>query len=164
VTGVGSLIGRHLLDLSVHVAHVLNTWRDEPGEVADLVTRAAAIVEAVREADAAGGLGPPFVPPAVAPLFNQLAGDVAFRYVAWAPDPQPDVVQIVLQPHEPGKFIVATVVRYIENPARDRLRRCPQCGLLFVDATRNKSAQRCSRACTVKWSNSQRAQKRGGSR
>jgi predicted RNA-binding Zn ribbon-like protein len=58
-------------------------------------------------------------------------------------------------------------VEYFNNPARDRLRRCPhpcpKCRGWFVDTTRNKSARRCSRECTIAWSNSQR-KKKGGAR
>jgi hypothetical protein len=50
----------------------------------------------------------------------------------------------------------------IVSPYRDRLRRCQQCGAWFVDLTRNKSARRCTRACTITWWNKQRP--KGGAR
>lgn len=34
---------------------------------------------------------------------------------------------------------------------RDRLKRCPECQIWFVDTTRNGSMKRCSTACTNKW-------------
>jgi len=53
------------------------------------------------------------------------------------------------------------VADYFRHPHRDRLRQCQQCARWFADLTRNKSARRCSKACTVAWSNKQRTGKGG---
>jgi hypothetical protein len=42
------------------------------------------------------------------------------------------------------------------SPHRQRLRRCEKCRRFFVDWTRNRSARRCSRECTIAFSNAQR--------
>jgi hypothetical protein len=59
-------------------------------------------------------------------------------------------------------IMAAWLAFYFMNPQRDRLRRCQQCSRWFVDMTRNKSALRCSRACTIAWSNAQRDKKGAG--
>jgi len=46
---------------------------------------------------------------------------------------------------------------YWMNPHRDRLKRCQRCERWFVDSSRNKSARRCTKACTIAWSNGQRS-------
>jgi hypothetical protein len=51
----------------------------------------------------------------------------------------------------------AWLMEFIVNRQRDRLRRCQQCRRWFVDETRNKSARRCSRECTITWSNAHRS-------
>lgn len=58
-------------------------------------------------------------------------------------------------PHRSG-ILVALLAEYFNSPHRDRLKRCPRCRRWFVDMTRNRSSLRCSRACTIAWSNSQR--------
>ena len=65
----------------------------------------------------------------------------------------------IKSPSQLGEVILA-VVQYLEHPRRDRLKRCPRCSRWFVDATKNKSASRCSRACTIAWSNAQRGRKK----
>lgn len=57
----------------------------------------------------------------------------------------------------PAAVIAAAVHDYFGNPYRYRLRRCGQCARYFLDLTRNRSALRCSRACTVKWGNAHQA-------
>ena len=42
------------------------------------------------------------------------------------------------------------------NPERARLRCCTQCARWYFDDTRNKSKRRCSRACTIAYSNARR--------
>lgn len=64
-------------------------------------------------------------------------------------------------PSEARGFAVLELGRFFRNSARGRLRRCQQCGTWFIDTTRNQSARRCSRACTIAWSNSQRSTRRG---
>jgi predicted RNA-binding Zn ribbon-like protein len=54
------------------------------------------------------------------------------------------------------------VLAYVQSPHRERLKCCQRCATWFVDTTRNKSARRCSRACTIAWSNKQRP--KGGAR
>ncbi len=44
---------------------------------------------------------------------------------------------------------------------RLRFRRCPQCGFYFVDATRNRSALRCSKGCTARFWTRPRRRKAG---
>jgi len=55
--------------------------------------------------------------------------------------------------------VVLLLVQFLEHPRRDRLRQCPRCSKWFVDRTKNKSALRCSRRCTIAWSNSRRSRK-----
>lgn len=56
-------------------------------------------------------------------------------------------------------WAVAWLADFLANPYRTRLRRCPICRRWFVDETRNRSAQRCSRKCTIAWSNALRKSK-----
>jgi hypothetical protein len=56
----------------------------------------------------------------------------------------------------PSGAIVTTLADYFSHSRRDRLKRCTTCQQWFVDLTRNKSALRCSRSCTIAWSNAQR--------
>jgi hypothetical protein len=154
VPGVGDAIRRELRELE-RLVRALNT--PQSGEVVQ------PIVEAVAEADDAGGPPPPFIPPAAAAVYNEVTKDFSFRYRA---------NQAILSPRWPGVALLQPVVShpaariipllnsYFENPERGRLRRCAQCGRWFVDGTRNKSARRCSRACTVAWSNAQRPRRR----
>jgi hypothetical protein len=61
-------------------------------------------------------------------------------------------------------WLVTPLAAVLNSRHRDRLRSCQQeqCGRWFVDMTRNKSALRCSRTCTIKWSHAQR--RKGGRR
>jgi predicted RNA-binding Zn ribbon-like protein len=40
---------------------------------------------------------------------------------------------------------------FFKNEKRRRLKRCPQCGIWFVDKTRPGVMARCSASCTNKW-------------
>jgi hypothetical protein len=64
---------------------------------------------------------------------------------------------LTLRPWGHGVLLLAD---YLVNPHRDRLRRCPQCHRWFVDQTRNRSAARCSRACTIGWWHAKRKEPR----
>jgi hypothetical protein len=68
-------------------------------------------------------------------------------------------VSFLASPSELG-WLVAALAAVLNSRHRDRLRRCPICGLWFVDLTRNKSALRCSRKCTITWSHAQRRKRR----
>jgi hypothetical protein len=111
------------------------------------------------EATITAGGPPPFIPSAAAQLYNTWAQDFTFRYRA-APG--------VESPRWPGVALIQAVISdeaarsipllhsFFENPERGRLRSCAQCQRWFIDLTRNRSARRCSRACTIAWSNAQR--------
>lgn len=52
----------------------------------------------------------------------------------------------------PGGFACYVLWKVCEaQVALDRVKQCMRCGKWFVDETRNKSAARCSAACTAKW-------------
>jgi hypothetical protein len=70
------------------------------------------------------------------------------------------VLELGLESDSATLGAVAGLARFLVNPHRGRLRRCQRCARWFVDATRNKSQQRCSRACTIVWSNSQRPRRK----
>ena len=59
-------------------------------------------------------------------------------------------------------WLVTPLAAVLNSRHRDRLRRCQQqqCRRWFVDMTRNKSAMRCSRKCTIAWSHDQRRKER----
>jgi hypothetical protein len=71
-----------------------------------------------------------------------------------------DGLEVGFESKTSALWSIIHMFRYARNPHRSRLRRCPECARWFVDATRNRSARRCSKACTVKWSNKQRPSKR----
>jgi hypothetical protein len=153
---VGDFISRQARDLKM-LAVILNgqAWKGS----ADIVRDATAVVEASTE------LPYPFVSRKTGQLFLALAGDVPFRYVVDEMQPQAHTPAVLRDAGAVFVFLQASSIRglaareleqYFRNPARDRLRRCQQCARWFVDETRNKSALRCSRACTIAWSNSQR--------
>jgi len=52
-----------------------------------------------------------------------------------------------------GAYASYVLWRVLEARLLGRVKRCLECKRWFVDETRNKSAERCSRACTVKWWN-----------
>jgi hypothetical protein len=119
------------------------------------------IVEATHDADTQGGPPPPFIPPAAAALYNKghFTQTYRARAIAGAAAKWAGVARLV---PDPAAADGALLHAYFENPVRDRLRRCEQCARWFIDATRNKGARRCSRACTIAWTNGQRP-KKGGS-
>jgi hypothetical protein len=86
-------------------------------------------------------------------------GSSRSRYTVRLPSPRTDVL---LEQASPSAALrgLTLVVGYLRSAQRHRLRRCPQCRGWFVDETRNNSAQRCSRACTIAWSNAQRKESR----
>lgn len=80
-------------------------------------------------------------------------------YALQGPRPPTERRVFVKSPSQLGEVVLA-VVQYLEHPRRDRLKRCPRCRRWFIDATKNKSALRCSVACTIAWSNAQRGRKK----
>jgi hypothetical protein len=148
--GVGDAIRRELLALS-KLVRVLN--KPQGAETI------RPIVEATVEADARGGPPPPWIPPAAAALYNTLHFTYAYRATPLASPPQAKWAgAALLQPlvSEPAAEAVPLLHAYIDSPVRDRVRHCPVCGRWFLDATRPKHARRCSRACTITWSNALR--------
>jgi hypothetical protein len=126
--------------------------------------------------EAAEGSLFPAVPSLAAERFNRLAAEATLRFHAGPPVPgflgpvciKPTEAEIGILTAE-GRGVGARAVwafqlayGYFMNRERDRLRRCAVCRRWFVDATRNRSARRCSRACTILWSNKQRP--KGGTR
>lgn len=129
-------------------------------------------------------LGTPYpaaVPTEAAQRFNALADGTPLYYVAeleggevrpddmafrFAFSDREHLQWVYLQSPTAQGVWVAWLAFFLDNPQRERLRRCQSCRRWFVDETRNKSARRCSRACTIAWSNRQRGQrkKRGGRR
>jgi hypothetical protein len=164
------------------LAGILNgeNWDDRGYRIAE---RVAAIVDATAAFDATSGFRVPvFIPPQAVEQFMALQEGLIFSYTILRPEPQPQTPAalhgvgwpVMLEPRSPRPLeeaeVMATYCRgiavrtlatgYFGNPARDRLRRCPQCQRWFVDTTRNKSARRCSPDCTIAWSNAQRVKKR----
>jgi hypothetical protein len=128
----------------------------------DLADDAAAVVNATL------GVRYPEVPVAAGDLFNRLADSAPVHYVVtrwpWHDRPKDEkyffsvgggYVNLVTKTAR-GAWVI-DLARFLANPQRDRLRRCLKCRRWFVDETRNKSARRCSRKCTIAWSNAQRA-------
>jgi hypothetical protein len=127
--------------------------------------------------EAAEGSPYPTVPNLAAERFNRLAEQASLRFHAGPPVggfPHPGVfikpvpeVDVGIQTAEGpsvgtrGFWSFQLAYGYFMNPERDRLRRCAVCRRWFVDGTKNRSARRCSRACTIRWSNAQRH--KGGS-
>lgn len=118
----------------------------------------------------------PVIPNDAAIRFNELADETPLYYMADATGAvrRKDANYLVIgvtADAEDGEMLpwmhlrtpaaqgvwVAWLAGFLINPRRDRLRRCQTCRRWFVDETRNLSARRCSRVCTIKWSNSQRA-------
>jgi hypothetical protein len=56
------------------------------------------------------------------------------------------------------------IALYVDNPQRERLRRCPVCRRWFADTTRNRSAEHCSRSCTLVTFNQSRRANRARAR
>jgi hypothetical protein len=158
------LISRELPELRV-LAGLFN--RD--GGVLDGDPDGAVTAGAAAVVDALGESEPPHISRQAAERFNALVGDASFRYKAtsWATLGMPERL---LDTHwgtgqystTPGASIAIALSAFFSNPQRQRLRRCQQCARWFVDETRNRSQRRCSRACTIAWSNKQRP--KGGAR
>lgn len=137
-------------------------WPERYQAVNALADDAAAIIKAA--------LGRPYpdVPPAAAERFNAMADMAPLHYVVggWRPEDAKHFLftsgslSVYLRTNSGRGAWVIELARFLVNPQRDRLRRCPACRQWFVDETRNKSARRCSRKCTITWSNAQRAKKR----
>lgn len=166
--------------ISSQEAHELKRLVHELNEV--WISERAALGEQVAAVIEAAAVVPyPGVPRRAAELFAALAEGQTFQYwvhpmgvderapASWRRHGYavvtlrpPHVVRADggQDPSEARGFAVLELGRFFRNSARGRLRRCQQCGTWFIDTTRNKSALRCSRACTIAWSNSQRS-KRG---
>jgi hypothetical protein len=43
------------------------------------------------------------------------------------------------------------IAKFFDGDNYERIKRCPQCGNWFVDYSRNKGKQRCSKSCTNRW-------------
>ena len=155
-----------------------NASRPDPHPAAGFEDDAELIVEATL------GARYPDVPDGAAKRFNALAAAAPFYYFAAplsavhrAPEPgepsehyyssgfiAPDVHSFNMWLRTgagPGSWVLP-LARFLVSPHRDRLRRCPrpECRKWFVDVTRNKSARRCSRPCTIAWSNAHRKEAR----
>jgi hypothetical protein len=156
-------------------------WLGPLRELAGLVTAgprgrlSPVAVEVAGVLEAAEGSPYPTVPSLAAERFNRLAEQVSVRFHAGPPVAgfPPGVFilpvrEVEIGIHtEPGQgprgvWAFQLVYGYFTNPERTRLRRCAVCRRWFVDMTKNRSARRCSRACTIKWSNTQRP--KGGAR
>ena len=119
------------------------------------------IVEATRAADDQGGPPPPYIPPAAAALHNALTYTLSFKAEALATPPGAKWAGVaLLRPQVTGAGAdVPLLLAYWDSPVRNRLRQCPVCARWFLDATRSKHARRCSRKCTIAWTNAQRPKK-----
>jgi hypothetical protein len=138
-----------------------------PGESSDRDQALAAAAEAV--IDVLLDAPYPEVPKDAATRFSALARGAELRYVA---DPDGavhpgDGFRLSFSDREHLQWVLLEtptsrgvwshwLAHLLDNPQRERLRRCQQCRRWFVDETRNRSARRCSRACTIAWSNSLR--------
>jgi predicted RNA-binding Zn ribbon-like protein len=99
----------------------------------------------------------PSIPRLAGELFEVLAAGQTFTFtVARVP---PDHAIVMSEASTEEGEAALELFRFFQNPARSRLRCCQQCGTWFIDVTRNQSARRCSRACTIAWSNAQRTTK-----
>jgi hypothetical protein len=140
------------------------------GRVSPLSAEVASVLEA------AEGSAYPTVPSLAAERFNRFAEHAVLRFHAGPQvgtghaavfiQPVPEVeVGILSGPGQSvhGYWAFMLAYGYFMNTERDRLRRCAVCRRWFVDVTKNRSARRCSRPCTIRWSNKQRPTK-GGAR
>ncbi len=160
---LGDFIGQQLPGLRI-LADLLNRdillTGDSDGAA---VTEGATIIEALAESSVA----PPIISKQAAELFRTMVADQTFRYglldlttLRTPPELAHTQYRVGLEASGPkGAMAQVLAYHFFDNPQRDRLRRCQQCSRWFVDETRNRSAQRCSRACTIAWSNSQRPKK-----
>ncbi len=143
-------------------ARLLNTeWAT--GDHVQVGDRVAAVIQAT------AALPHPWVPWRAGEQFAALAAGQTFRYDIVKPQPQAQtpadlrkhgVAWIRLHASDQRGLAAQELDRFFRNPSRDRLRRCQQCTHWFIDMTRNKSAQRCQRKCTIAWSNAQRMKTR----
>jgi len=155
------VITREALDL-VPFTRLLNTqWA--AGDHVQVGNRVAAVIQAT------AALPYPWVPWPAGEQFAALAAGQTFQYKIWKVQPQDQtpadlrkhgVAWIRLRAADQHGLAAQELDRFFRNPSRDRLRRCQQCARWFIDMTRNKSARRCQRGCTVAWWNSQRTTKR----
>jgi hypothetical protein len=157
--GVASHISNQLVVLK-NIARAFN------GEFGGHLTDAA-VARGVAVVEAALGSEYPAIPDAAADAFDALAKGQPLEYTIRRRPLRAHLIRLdhqtpihLCSPSEFGMMVV-WLAAYFMNPSRDRLRRCQQCARWFVDLTRNKSARRCSSACTIAWSN---AQRKGGSR
>lgn len=154
---LGGVISAQLEELT-YLARELN-GEVAPGGDADLVASAAAVI------DAAASAAYPDVSNDAAERFNALADGTPLHVVV---GPHPPITEgrrhfitfgttrVYLSTRSAAGVWVVKLARLFVNPQRDRLRHCPICRRWFVDETRNRSALRCSRKCTIAWSNAQR--------
>jgi hypothetical protein len=166
--GLGAVLTRQLRPLR-DVADILNEERltlpypGLRGFPPEARARVTAFVEKVIAAMEAGGTRAPYIPEAAGRLFQDIADGVTLRYTTLpgrsSPE-TPDVWRNAVIPYlwysNPWGALLRLLVDYAESAERERLRRCTQCARWFVDPTRNKSARRCSRACTTRWWNQAR--------
>jgi predicted RNA-binding Zn ribbon-like protein len=147
---LGSFISQEARQLD-RLGHLMNE-RWKASVHAEVRSQVAAVIAAT------AALPYPRIPRSAAALFDALAAGQVFRFKVSRVPPDDAIVS---QEHSTEQGLAALELgRFFRNPARSRLRRCEQCGTWFTDTTRNQSAKRCGRTCTIRWSNSQRG-KRG---
>jgi hypothetical protein len=156
------IIGRRIAPLR-ELAAFASPGPKRPKGLNPLAAEVAGVLEA------AEGTAYPTVPSLAAERFNGLAAQATLRLHAGDAvagirpgvfiKPVPDVA-VGLHSAEgqgaAGVWAFQLAYGFFMNPERDRLRRCAVCRDWFVDVTKNRSARRCSRACTIAWSNKQR--------
>ena len=153
--GVSDFISDQLVVLD-NIARALNGEYGEEHLTSAARDRGVAVVEAVL------GSRYPAIPAAAAEAFDALASGQPLEYTIRRRPLRAHVIRLdhrtpmhLCSTSEFG-MMVAWLATYFMNPSRDRLRRCQHCGRWFVDRTRNKSSLRCSRDCTIAWSNARR--------
>ena len=72
------------------------------------------------------------------------------------PLPKLVVTAITQSPEQMCQAYLDAASPYVLRWFHDRTRVCPMCTKRFVDLTRNAAALRCSRKCTIAWSNQKR--------
>jgi hypothetical protein len=168
---VGSVIRLYAHALKPLVLLLNTQWK-----TGELGRQVAAILAATKVVPS------PFVPRVAQDLFARLAAGESFRYDVWYSDPPPrpgevldvshlrtpaqralarhlrkhDAMIVDVKASSERGMAASVVYDFFYNPARDRVRRCQQCQTWFLDLSRNKSAQRCSKACTIAWSSAHR--------
>ncbi len=53
------------------------------------------------------------------------------------------------------------IAEFFDGDNWERIKRCPQCGNWFVDYSRNKGKERCSKSCTNRWWSRDRRKQEG---